>query len=472
MKCGSLLLVTMILLVLTGCGGESPVEPTPVREPTLTFEERIQHPPGTAENPLQMVIRPTNTIAERLRLILAYETESALTDIQPDTSLRDDLGLGVNLAELDPALQRDFAVTIDPQDAPSISTVADLIDYVETQVGKQVTAALYWRTNMYITVIPVATYGEALRHLCNSESGIVSVAWLDGITYTAASARNCGEAGMQVAVAEESAPEFTELLLPEQTPESTPEVTPEATAEVTAEVTAEATADETPTVVAEVSPTETALPTDTPTTVPTDTLTPEPTATLAATPEATVIPEVVLNLRTGEAGVFIVNRELGTTVTVVTGNTFCRLGDGDFYSWLLPSLILAQSGIDPQYDAQAIVDYADESTLVQAVANGDCAAIGLPLSSWEMFGEIPGIAVAETTIEFPYGLLTYPLEVGLGVRLTLGEHLPALAADSTENRPLRLLLGQAAILPVAKEELAPLAAFMEVTGYDFAQMGD
>ncbi|HIO13576.1 MAG TPA: hypothetical protein EYN15_00070 [Chromatiales bacterium] len=49
-----------------------------------------------------------------------------------------------------------------------------------------------------VEVTLVERYAEALAALCDSGGGQVSVAWLDGPTYTAASAQNCGTPALQV----------------------------------------------------------------------------------------------------------------------------------------------------------------------------------------------------------------------------------------------------------------------------------
>ena len=82
------------------------------------------------------------------------------------------------------------------------------------------------------------------------------------------------------------------------------------------------------------------------------------------------------------------------------------------------------------------------------MVDGDCAATGISQSAFDALGNIPEITVVATTVELPHAILVYPMEIGLGVRLKLAEELPALADDPLENRPLRLLLGQAQIVLV------------------------
>lgn len=463
MKRHSLLFMVILMTVIIAACGETepPTETAPVREPTLSFEERITYSSGRAENPLQMVIRPVKVVETRLYALLAAETGIPHSAILPETLLRDDLGLDERLADLNPALQRDFSMTVDKWDAEDILTVADLLEYVQERIGEQVSRTLFRRTGLYIDLVMVEAYGDALYHLCDSDSGVVSVAWLDGITYTAAVAQSCGEPGLQAAIANIRDPEFESLDFV-RVPESTPEVTPEATAEVTPEATPEATAEATPDTDEPLPPTETPAPT--PTTEPSPI--PEP--------EEDESPEPITpTLQTGERGVIVVSGILGAQdLEVIRGRPFCRLGYTDFYSWFLPTLVMAQEDIDLQRAPSAIVDYPDTAALIQAVRTGECAATGLSQSVFDALDSSDGLSVAATTIEFPFGVFMYPLEVGLGVRLALNEHLALMAQDPTESRPLRLLLGQDAIFPVEEGDFAVLAAFMQVSGYDFAQLGE
>jgi len=403
----------MVVLLLAACGGDSGPDaaPTPTPEPTLTFEERIEFDAGLAQNPLRMAIRPTRTVAERLRIVLVDVLEVAPSTVTANALLRDDLGAPDNLAVLNEALERDFGVTIQNPDA--IQIVRDLERDVQRQLGEEVSAALFQRTGLYVDVVIVDTYGEAFVDLCDSGSGVVTIPWLDGVTYKAALERNCGEPALQVAITTGSEAEFAPLVVVE----STAEATPDATAEPTAQ------------------------PEDEPVT------------------------------RVGTAGVIIANRTLtsgGAGLDVIFNQTYCRLGYDDFYTWMLPLLLYKRNGIDLLRAPETIVDYASIETLVRAVADGDCAVTGLSEDDYSRFADLEGIRRLSTSIAFPYGVFFYPLEVGLGVRLTLTETLQALA----DSRPLRLLLGQDSIVPVVPDDFAELDQFMASAGLDFAQLGN
>ncbi len=58
--------------------------------------------------------------------------------------------------------------------------------------------ALHEQSDLTVEVVVVDRYAEALAALCASSPTDVVVAWVDGITYEAATAQNCGEPVMQV----------------------------------------------------------------------------------------------------------------------------------------------------------------------------------------------------------------------------------------------------------------------------------
>lgn len=464
MKSRSLTLIVIAVLLLAGCGG-SEQDPTATPVPTLSVEERAEFAAGLAQNPLRMVIRPADIVPERIASILVGELGVRRSQVNPDTELRDDLDLEDDLAVLNEPLQRDFRVDIHPEDAESIVTVADLVGYVQDRLGEQVSAAIFNRTSLYVDVILVDDYSRALEALCASGTGIVSIPWLDGITYAVATAQNCGQPGLQVAVAQSERDLFPEITGPEATAEATAEATGEPTEEVTVEATAESTGEDEP----EPTPTETEAPTDTPE-PPTPTPSPEPDEQGASTSASDTG-----GIQTGAPGVIVANADLGSAdVQLVVGRAYCRLGVEDFYTWFLPTLVMEANGIDALRDPEAIVDYPDEHRLVSAVANGDCAMTGLSQTAFDALDADlrENLRVVETTVDFPHGVLMYPLEIGVGVRLSLNEQLAALAEDPADGRTLQMLLGQDALIPVQPEDFAPLSAFLETTGLDLAQLGN
>jgi acyl carrier protein len=472
-------IITIMLLALAACGALTDEEPTPTPAPTLTAEERAQLPMGTADNPLRMVIRPVHTVPQRIEQVLIAELGVLPGRVGPDARLRDELEID-SLDVLNPALRRDFSVEISGTDAPDLNTVSDLVAYVQAALGDRVAAEMFDRTGIYFEVVTVPGYARALTEVCASGSGIVSIAWLDGLTYRAGVERNCGMPALEMAVSDAPRQEFELLAIPaapdepvgddeeaEATPEVTPETTPdpEETPEADGEVEAPDEAVDDEPADDENGDEEAAVD---------DEANGEDENEVEATPEVTPEPEdEPAALRVGARGVIIADASLGSSsLGVVQGRTLCRRGVDDFYSWFLPALILEQNGIDPVRAPEAIVDYADTRSLVGAVARGDCALAGLSEDAWRALEPVDGATVIQTTVPFPYGVLLYPLEIELGVRLSLNENLIALAEDEDAGRALRLLLGQDALVPTPTDELTLLNSFLSATGRNFQQLGN
>ena len=112
--------------------------------------------------------------------------------------------------------------------------------------------------------------------------------------------------------------------------------------------------------------------------------------------------------------------------------------------------------------------------IVDALVDAECALTGMERQVFDSLDDAQQdeLRIVEETVAFPYAVLMYPLEVQLGVRLSLNEHLIALAEDLDDGRTLRMLLGQATILPATQDDFAAVVAFMEATGYDLAVLGD
>lgn len=425
MRHAVLILLLLISFVLAGCGGRSEddtpqVVSSPTPQPTLTIEERIQFPAGQAENPLRMVIRPVDTVNRRIATILTDELDLRAAQARPDASLADVLEDDDNMAALNAALLRDFGVQITGDEASTVATVGELIRHVQGQIGEQVSADIFDRTSLYVNVVLVDDYGNALDNLCASGGGIVSISWLDGITYQAATAQRCGQPALQVAVAEGFEEDFSVEPV---------EATPEATSEATPDVDEDNEE--------------------------------EPPAEMVAS-----------QFRTGTPGVLFTNSSFGSdSIVLVEDRIFCRLGVDDLYSWFLPALVMDQNNLDPLRAPSAIIDYASPEALVDAVESGDCAMSGLAQDQYEMLAS-DDLVVVDETAAFPYGILMYPLEVGLGVRLSITENLIAIAEDPEDGRTLRLLLGQNALLPAEPNDFEALDAYLTATGYDFAQLGN
>lgn len=463
-KC-SLMFVVLSMVWLAGCGGGSTSNNAPevTAEPTLTFDERANFSPGSIENPLKIVVRPVHRVFTELQLILADLTEASPENITEEQLLRDDLSLPDNLNTLSAPLNTSYSVSFTANEFANLQTVADLTRAVEDKLGQQVSQTLFERTSIYFEVVPVDSYGDGLNAVCSSNQGVVSMAWLDGITSIAATQGACGDISLSVATLGGA---YDVGLIEDVALAVEIEATPEL------EMTAEATPDEGE---------PTTIPTETPTPTAEPTLEPTLLADVEVTPEATA--EFVGNLddslRIGTPVLIMFNRALGSTsIDTIRGRTFCRIGYDDFFTWLVPSLMFRRNNIDPQSDIASIVDYENEAQLVRAVADGRCTAATISEDSYESLQNVvpeevwDDVRLGTSTPKFPYALLVYPPDVQTGVRLTLNAVFMDLATDDTAGASLRWLLGQDVIVEAENVDLSAFTAYLLSTGFDFAQLGN
>lgn len=441
------LLLVGVVLLLVACGGGTNDSEAPTAVPTLTDEERASFAPGLAQNPLQMVLHPVSAVQTETLALIASVTEN--DDITLASRLVDDLA--VELETLGESIRERFGVS--PElDAETVTTVADVVAAIYAALGNEVAVAILDQSSLYVDVVIVGRSADALQALCASQGGVVSIAWLDGVAYTAAQAQLCGDPALLVA-SEMMAGDVIEAV----------------------ELPALATAPPAPTSDPDITPTASPTLTETPS--------PEPSVTPETDVEQTEVPEVTeaptfdeSDLPTGSPVLIVLSRGLGTgNIGAVQGRTFCRLGYDDLETWLLPSLLLSASGIDPLTDLASVEDYATMNLLMSAVAEGRCDAAGLTQDTLDALA--PSLArnmrVAATSEAVPYGVLMYPLEVQLGVRLTLNELLIGLAVQPDgAGQSLRWLLGQSALVPVDVDSLAAFDVFMQTTNLDFEQLGN
>lgn len=183
------------------------------------------------------------------------------------------------------------------------------------------------------------------------------------------------------------------------------------------------------------------------------------------------------DMRSGEPTQLIFSRTLGSTqINSLNGRVFCRLGYDDFHSWLMPTLLMAQNNIDVA-DLEAIVDYEDVDSLLEAVIAGDCAATGLSDAQVAEYitddEEVSaGVNVGDPTTPVPFAVMLYPIEVQLGARISLTEGLIDLADDEAFTELLQPFLAQDNIERFETDDFAEFDAFIDELGLDFAQLGN
>lgn len=129
-------------------------------------------------------------------------------------------------------------------------------------------------------------------------------------------------------------------------------------------------------------------------------------------------------------------------VAALKGRDFCRIaassgsGGQDPISWILPVMLIRAAGLDPVQDLHAVHDYPDTTSLLQAVADGTCAAAGIAAGSLSSFNpSLPAgdkLTVLQQSPELPYGGLVISPVVpsDLAARLTtlLANNPPQVSA--------------------------------------------
>lgn len=170
--------------------------------------------------------------------------------------------------------------------------------------------------------------------------------------------------------------------------------------------------------------------------------------------------------RAGEVVQFIANRDVGISgVSALNGYRLCRLSLTDFYTWLVPSLLLQSEGVSPASDITEIAEAENLDDVVDAVAAGECDAAAMRASDYEALasGDTLQSTVALTpSVEVPYSLLLTPNELPLGTRTALRDAFLTLAGD--ENEALQDLLEFDSVTAVDDDDMNDFDAFVGRTG--------
>lgn len=181
------------------------------------------------------------------------------------------------------------------------------------------------------------------------------------------------------------------------------------------------------------------------------------------------------NARTGEGVRLIANSETeAATIANLAGLSFCRVGYTDFYTWIVPSMMLRAAGVDPVAELGSVTDVDDSAAVVEAVNAGDCDAAGLSVTDYEDFADGDAgenINTVGQPVTIPYAILTYPPELPLGVRWTLTDSLLAIADDPERRGALDTLLDMDGLERVEESDFNPLINFVRSTGVQFAAGG-
>jgi hypothetical protein len=183
--------------------------------------------------------------------------------------------------------------------------------------------------------------------------------------------------------------------------------------------------------------------------------------------------------RTASTGVgvrLIANRALNLQeVSALSGRAFCRVSVDDFYTWLVPSLMLRAAGVDPA-SLQSVVDVGDAGAVISSVAAGrPCAAGGVNAVDYADLADSDAranIVELGQQVVVPYAILTLPPELPLGARTALVEGLQSLALNPETRDTLETLLNMNRLISASASDFAAFMTFMRSTGIDLRAAGD
>lgn len=178
---------------------------------------------------------------------------------------------------------------------------------------------------------------------------------------------------------------------------------------------------------------------------------------------------------TSDQSLIIVRSNLGVEgIGDLVDHTFCRLGYSDFYSWLVPSMMLKAGGISSAAQFDEVKDYDDPAAMIDDVASGDCDAAGISAQDYENYVGVTTrsrIRTLDQSVEIPYLVLVLPPQLPLAQQDDLTNALVSIANGSRAG-VLAPLLDQDQLFVVTDDELSSLRGFISRAGIDLAQAGN
>jgi len=179
-----------------------------------------------------------------------------------------------------------------------------------------------------------------------------------------------------------------------------------------------------------------------------------------STPKAGLIVDVIGRSVTGAS----IN-----TLADLKGKVFCRLNDSDLTSWVVPALLLRGAKLDLALDLAAVRDFPDQHSLMQALANGPCSAIGIASGTLDLTGlTIPNgvrLNVLKTSPAAPFGGLI----ISNGVPSAIADKVAAALA--TNPASLRAVINVDQLAPASSTDFADFAQLVQSAGIDFSVLG-
>lgn len=177
----------------------------------------------------------------------------------------------------------------------------------------------------------------------------------------------------------------------------------------------------------------------------------------------------VLGDSAGMPGQIIATSGLSTlTAESLGGKRFCRLALDDFYSWVLPSLVMQVRGLDSTTLSE-VENQSDWSALVSSVNSGLCDFAGVPANykmdaTLSSLGQNTGL-VAESPA-MPFGMLVYPPQLFAQDQQKLTAAFLQLYGNANAS---------VSVLPpfdIVNTLSVERGAFYQLTGADSVQLAD
>jgi ABC-type phosphate/phosphonate transport system substrate-binding protein len=175
---------------------------------------------------------------------------------------------------------------------------------------------------------------------------------------------------------------------------------------------------------------------------------------------------------TRERIVLLVNRDSGIEDPAgLDGASFCRLSATDLPTWFIPSLMLQASGVETAA-LSSVNDFEDSATLINALAEGDCDAVGITQAELQTVSnaDVRAALLTLQSVELPFAILALPQDLPLGTRTALADALVSIG-NGSRAALLEPLLDHEAIVPVQEGDLDALRELIRRAGIDLAQMG-
>ncbi|MFZ4813493.1 MAG: PhnD/SsuA/transferrin family substrate-binding protein [Phototrophicaceae bacterium] len=188
----------------------------------------------------------------------------------------------------------------------------------------------------------------------------------------------------------------------------------------------------------------------------------------------------------------IVTRRSVGALSNLRGQTFCRLDESDFYSWVMPNLILQANRFDPT-SLGNVREYGTYPELFNAFVDNTCAATGIPAGLLDSdtldAAAVSAVSVTIESVPIPYGVLVVPPELLLGARealitalldvaglpdgtpLTPEDEPPTInpALLTPEQAALFSLLGAESVVRATRADFEDVYSFMAATGLNLTE---